>query len=159
MFLVRISWHCTREHDSKWTSMFMTRFNVSIYCHATDLWTCWWSVLARDCPWMCALSLTASPLENRQRHTHSCVATQSAQSTVFQSALFVLIQNVTRNVPRYAACLSSTAVFAPWDGARSYIRNDRLTYDESPWKDVATAEFRRSNLHWPFFLCRYGRRS
>ena len=33
-------------------------------------------------------------------------------------------------------------------------RNDRRTSDESPGEDIAAAEFRRSNLHLPWFLCR-----
>jgi len=66
----------------------------------------------------------------------------------------VAIQTVRRNSARYAAGTWQLTSLDETVRCSVETRNDRRTSDESPEEDIAAAEFHRSNLHLPWFLCR-----
>ena len=107
-------------------------------CHATDQWICWWSV-GQDSPSRCALCPWDRPGWKLDTCSSAKLPRQHSQPDL-SPGCWVAIQTVRRNSARYAA--------GTWQ---------LISLDETARRPVETrnaAEFRRSNLHLPWFLCR-----
>ena len=121
-------------------------------CHATDQWTCWWSV-GRDSPSRCALCPRDRPGWKLECDTRSAAKLPRQHSRPDLSpGCWVVIQTVRWNSARYAAGTRQLTSLDETARRPVETRNDRRTSDESPEEDIAAAEFHRSNLHLPWFF-------